>query len=160
MSTSKTNPSRSDVGESPARSAIVRAVTRVSPRARTWCDPVDALQGARNNTSGRRWSISSTENGHDLEARSSSSRPRADSVGKSPMGRIADRLMNMRDSITSLPAQSVWTARTNYAWDIRLMFKRRITNLYVSFCSLKSYVEVNYSGFRKILKKYVSSAFA
>lgn len=75
------------------------------------------------------------------------------------MGRIADRLMNMRDSITSLPTQSVWTARTNYAWDIRLLFKRRITNLYVSFCSLKSYVEVNYSGFRKILKKYVSSAF-
>ncbi|KAF8416475.1 SPX domain-containing protein [Boletus edulis BED1] len=31
---------------------------------------------------------------------------------------------------------------------------RRITNLYVSFSSLKSYVEVNHSGFRKILKKY------
>ena len=76
------------------------------------------------------------------------------------MGHIADRLMNMRDSITSLPTESVWTARTNYAWDIRLLFKRRITNLYVSFSCLKSYVEVNYSGFRKILKKYVPSVFA
>ncbi|KAH0833368.1 hypothetical protein J3R83DRAFT_12469 [Lanmaoa asiatica] len=110
--------------------------------------------GARNIPSGHRWSISSTENGHDLEARPSSSRPRANSVSKSPMGRIAGRLMNMRDSITSLTTQSVWTAGTNYAWDIRLLFKRRITNLYVSFSSLKSYVEVNYSGFRKILKKY------
>ncbi|KAF8547929.1 Sodium/sulfate symporter [Imleria badia] len=32
-------------------------------------------------------------------------------------------------------------------------------NLYVSFCSLKSYVEVNYSGFRKILKKYLKGRY-
>lgn len=63
--------------------------------------------------------------------------------------------MNMRDSISSHPTESVWTAKTNYAWDIRLLFKRRITDLYVSFSSLKSYVEVNHSGFRKILKKFV-----
>ncbi|KAN0092523.1 SPX domain containing protein [Tylopilus felleus] len=110
--------------------------------------------GARNTSSGHRWSISSVENGRDLEPRPSTSRPRANSASKSPMGRIADRLMNMRESIASLPTESVWTARTNYAWDIRLLFKRRITDLYVSFSSLKSYVEVNYSGFRKILKKY------
>ncbi|KAF8442031.1 SPX domain-containing protein [Boletus edulis BED1] len=110
--------------------------------------------GARNTSTGHRWSISSMEHGRDLEARPSSSRPRANSASKSPMGRIAGKLMNMRDSITSLPTESVWTAKTNYAWDIRLLFKRRITNLYVSFSCLKSYVEVNHSGFRKILKKY------
>lgn len=71
------------------------------------------------------------------------------------MGRIAGRLLGMKDSVASLQTESVWTAKTNYAWDIRLLFKRRITDLYVSFSSLKSYVEVNYSGFRKILKKYV-----
>ena len=63
--------------------------------------------------------------------------------------------MNMKGSITSLPSESVWTAKTDYAWDIRLLFKHRITDLYVSFSSLKSYVEVNYSGFRKMSKKYV-----
>lgn len=57
----------------------------------------------------------------------------------------------MKDSITS--GDNIWTAKSNYAMDTRLLFKRRITNLYVSFCSLRSYVEVNYSGFRKILKK-------
>lgn len=160
MSVLRTNPFRNDVAESPARSAFVRAVGHVSPRTRTRRVPVDISQGARNTSSGHRWSISSADNGQDIEARPSSSRPRANSASKSPMGHIADRLMNMRDSITSLPTESVWTARTNYAWDIRLLFKRRITNLYVSFSCLKSYVEVNYSGFRKILKKYVPSVFA
>ena len=75
------------------------------------------------------------------------------------LGRIiADRLMNMKDNITSLPTENVWTAKTNHAWDICLLFECGITNLYVSFSSLKSYVEVNYSGFRKSLKKYVPSA--
>ena len=72
------------------------------------------------------------------------------------MGRIAGRFMNMKGSIASLPTESVWTTKTNYAWDICLLFKRRLTDLYISLSSLKLYVEVNYSGFRKILKKYVS----
>ena len=64
-------------------------------------------------------------------------------------------MSGMRDSVASSShlEASVWTARTNYAWDMRLLFKRRITNLYVSVSGLKSYVETNYSGFRKILKK-------
>lgn len=63
----------------------------------------------------------------------------------------------MKDSVTSsmLLPETVWTARNNYAMDIQLLFKRRITNLYLSLTSLRSYVELNYSGFRKILKKYV-----
>lgn len=60
----------------------------------------------------------------------------------------------MRDSVTSVEDESVWTSESNYARDVRFLFKRRITNLFVSFSSLKSYLELNYSGFRKILKKY------
>lgn len=48
---------------------------------------------------------------------------------------------------------SIWTAKTNYAYDTRVLFKRKITNLFISFTSLRSYVELNYTGFRKILKK-------
>ena len=55
-------------------------------------------------------------------------------------------------SSAQLP-ETVWTSDTDYCWDIRLLFKRRIANLYISASSLKSYVELNYSGFRKILKK-------
>ncbi|TEB31586.1 SPX-domain-containing protein [Coprinellus micaceus] len=52
------------------------------------------------------------------------------------------------------PEPTIWTARSDYAYDTRLLFKRRITNLYIHFTNLKSYVELNYSGFRKIIKKY------
>ncbi|KAJ3795688.1 SPX domain-containing protein [Lentinula aff. detonsa] len=63
-------------------------------------------------------------------------------------------MKDLKDSVTSSGiSETIWTARTNYAYDTRLLFKRRITNLYVSFSSLRSYVEVNRSGFRKILKK-------
>ncbi|KAJ3935290.1 MAG: SPX domain-containing protein [Lentinula lateritia] len=71
------------------------------------------------------------------------------------MQKLANTFSLMKDSVTSSGlSETIWTARTNYAYDTRLLFKRRITNLYVSFSSLRSYVEVNYSGFRKVLKKY------
>ncbi|KAF9230363.1 SPX domain-containing protein [Melanogaster broomeanus] len=122
-----------------------------------------STSGAARDASRHRWSFSSTEGPvGDMDTRaqsrgSLSSRPRADSPSQSPIRRarsLASRLIGVRDSVTSTGSETVWTAKTNYAWDIRLLFKRRITNLYLSFSSLKSYVEVNYSGFRKILKKY------
>lgn len=99
--------------------------------------------------------MSSSEEGADLDASLSSLRRGGPSLrGKSP--RVSVRtLANTWNSLTQsaqLP-ESVWTSDTDYAWDVRLLFKRRITNLYVSASSLKSYVELNYSGFRKILKK-------
>lgn len=42
---------------------------------------------------------------------------------------------------------------------MRLLFKRRIRDLYTAFTNLRSYVEVNYSGFRKIIKKYVFNMY-
>ena len=64
-----------------------------------------------------------------------------------------------KDSVSStlMPNDTVWTAKNDYATDIRLLFKRRITNLYLSLTSLRAYVELNYTGFRKILKKYVAA---
>ena len=35
-----------------------------------------------------------------------------------------------------------------------IMLKRRIVSLYVQLCELKSYVQLNKTGFRKVLKKY------
>ncbi|KAJ6543566.1 SPX domain-containing protein [Mycena vulgaris] len=72
------------------------------------------------------------------------------------IGRLANKLTPdfMRSSVTSSTHENVWTSRSDYAYDTRLLFKRRITTLYISVTSLKSYVEINYSGFRKILKKY------
>jgi len=103
-------------------------------------------------------SLSSSEEGADLDAGLSSLRRGGPSLrGKSP--RVSARtLANTWNTLThgasstQLP-ETVWTSDTDYAWDVRLLFKRRITNLYVLTSSLKSYVELNYSGFRKILKK-------
>lgn len=49
--------------------------------------------------------------------------------------------------------ETIWNSKSAYATDTQLLFKRRITNLYVQTSALKQYVELNYSGFRKILKK-------
>lgn len=62
---------------------------------------------------------------------------------------------NMKDSIASLPSETIWTARTNYAWDVRHLFKCRIANLFVSFSSLNSYVEVNYTGLWKSMSERI-----
>ena len=35
-----------------------------------------------------------------------------------------------------------------------MIYKRRITTLYLTATSLRSYLELNWTGFRKILKKY------
>ncbi|KAL1661977.1 hypothetical protein GGF50DRAFT_117464 [Schizophyllum commune] len=42
------------------------------------------------------------------------------------------------------------------ATDTRFLYKRRITSRYTSFTTLKSFLDVNYSGLRNILKKYLS----
>ncbi|KAJ7112844.1 SPX domain-containing protein [Mycena crocata] len=73
------------------------------------------------------------------------------------LGNIRNSILS--DSSHSHGLQDVWTARTDYATDTRLLFKRRITTLYISVTSLASYVEVNWSGFRKILKKYDKVTF-
>ncbi|KAJ7191148.1 SPX domain-containing protein [Mycena pura] len=99
---------------------------------------------------------------HRLSISSSSSdgfaSPTSPTTPFATLGRLASRLAPdfMRNSVvsTSSALGNVWTSRSDYATDTRLLFKRRITTLYISVTSLKSYVEINYSGFRKILKKY------
>ena len=99
----------------------------------------------------RRYSIASSSEGEgDMDGSLVSTRRRTIS---GTMGKLADTFNIMKGSVTSAMLPDVWSAKTNYAYDTRLLFKRRITTLYISLSSLRSYVEVNYSGFRKILKK-------
>jgi phosphate transporter len=48
---------------------------------------------------------------------------------------------------------TVWISRSQSANDTRMLFKRRILALYLRAVNLKSFVELNQTGFRKILKK-------
>ncbi|EKM57858.1 uncharacterized protein PHACADRAFT_251746 [Phanerochaete carnosa HHB-10118-sp] len=122
----------------------------------------------------RRYSLSSNEDHMDLEASIASLRSQAHqqelsessqlmppagrgkSTSRSPIrsARAMATQLFRKGSVASEAPETVWTARNNYAMDIQLLFKRRIANLYLSLTSLRSYVELNYTGFRKILKKY------
>lgn len=79
---------------------------------------------------------------------------RGGSSSRSPMraARVLASKIFSKDAAPAVP-DTIWNGKSNYAWDIQLLFKRRITNLYLTATSLRSYVELNYSGFRKILKK-------
>ena len=96
-------------------------------------------------------SVPSIEEPRDLEASHISNKgPRG------ALGRLTTTFNNLRDSMVSSSSATeptIWTADSRYAYDTRLLYKRRITNQYISFTNLKSYVEINYSGFRKITKK-------
>ncbi|KAH9902404.1 Sodium/sulfate symporter [Cubamyces lactineus] len=111
----------------------------------------------------RRYSVSSDE--HDLDASIASLEPNGDQPqtsrgpSRSPLVRAKSLANKLKDSListgsTSSQPETVWTARNNYAQDTQLLFKRKITRTYVLATSLRSYIELNYAGFRKILKKY------
>ncbi|CDW97603.1 hypothetical protein [Sporisorium scitamineum] len=51
-------------------------------------------------------------------------------------------------------AMSIWTADNDYAIDMRITFKKRITDMFVAMSELKQFVQLNETGMRKILKKY------
>ncbi|KAG6901962.1 hypothetical protein C0995_006191 [Termitomyces sp. Mi166 len=115
----------------------------------------------------RRRQISSTRRNISREPSSSAhhhhrlSISSVETVDNEGLGGSVSKLANkigdtLRDNIMSNApeVQTIWNSRTDYAYDIRLLFKRKITTSYVAVANLRSYVEVNYSGFRKILKKY------
>lgn len=77
-----------------------------------------------------------------------------DGPPRSPKATISKLANRLRESITLSIPDNIWSSKSDYATDIRLLYKRKITTLYISVSSLKSYVEINQSGFRKILKKY------
>ncbi|GLB44732.1 putative SPX domain containing protein [Lyophyllum shimeji] len=115
----------------------------------------------RNNLTGSIYEPRNTSRPHRLSiSSSSSSTADPDAPPRSPttMAKLANTFGNLgtlSNSFTSAAVpDTIWTAKGDYAYDTRLLFKRKITKIYVALSNLKSYVEVNHSGFRKILKKY------
>ncbi|KZV90857.1 Sodium/sulfate symporter [Exidia glandulosa HHB12029] len=101
----------------------------------------------------RRQSLSQSSAGLDASVESlAAKRARSRSVASRAKSSIKD-LFSLSGSTSGLPF-SIWTSKSDYAADVQVLFKRRITTLYINFSSLRSYVELNYSGFSKILKKY------
>ncbi|KAF8963087.1 SPX domain-containing protein [Flammula alnicola] len=114
--------------------------------------PTISVNTADLSPAQRRQSISSME---EMDASYASLRSPVATRG--PLGKLTSKFNTLRDSLVSTssgPDYTIWTAQSDYAYDTRLLYKRRITNLYIAFTNLKSYVEINHAGFRKIIKKY------
>lgn len=155
----------------------------ISPRRRTKSDgrmhpPPAGLIASMSQDSARsktlrRLSVSSSEDNYDLEASLASLTqiPEGNAIGSSTgdlrgsstsPARARTALANIFNVVkptgsvrsSLIGKDTIWTSKSSYAFDTRALFKRRITILYNSLTSLRAYVELNYSGFRKILKKY------
>ena len=88
------------------------------------------------------------------ERRRSSHGPRKRALSQIISDIIPGQRRDPSPSQSSVLPTSIWNSRSNYARDIRMVYKRRITTLFLHATSLRSYVELNWTGFRKILKKY------
>ncbi|KAI0099125.1 SPX domain-containing protein [Nemania sp. FL0031] len=138
--------------------------TLVQPSA----DQVKRANGPRGSRSA--YSMPSTEDGiedsddDDRDETSALNRPRRPSAG-SAYGR--------RRTVANVRAPTDMTASTELTKSMRrhslgfddyaetaeffsdgIMLKKRIVSLYVQLCELKSYVQLNRTGFNKILKKF------
>lgn len=98
----------------------------------------------------------STAGGSSPDARRRQRRSSDTKKPKSALVTLFDRVRRESFSAGGSPANAngdIWNSDSPHARDTRLLFKRRITTLYNTAVGLRSYVELNYSGFRKILKK-------
>ena len=128
------------VSQVPRGSSVVRNASH-SPDAnrRRRQRSFSASHAHGGESSSRRYSISSDE--------------MPDGPARHGRSRSSGMFGALKDSFTSSVHDTLWTSETDQAYDTRLLFKRKITTLYISLSNLKSYVEANESGFRKILKK-------
>lgn len=112
-------------------------------------DTVDRLNWPRQNSQPPQGPVSSV-----AERRRSSHGNRRRALSQIISDFIPGQHREASRSQTSILPTSIWNSRSNHARDIRMVYKRRITTLYLHGISLRSFVELNWTGFRKILKKY------
>jgi len=68
-------------------------------------------------------------------------------------GLLSASRSEMNSSVGGDKSMSVWTADNDWAIDMRITFKKRITDLFVALSELKQFVQLNETGMKKILKK-------
>ncbi|KAI0876148.1 SPX domain-containing protein [Hypoxylon argillaceum] len=132
-------------------------------------DQVKRASGSRNGRSA--YSMHSTDDGvedsddDDQDETSALNRTRRPSAGSAPGRRRT--LASVRGAATDMTASTELTksmrrhsvafddyAETTEFFSDGIMLKKRIVSLYVQLCELKSFVQLNRTGFNKSLKKF------
>lgn len=82
--------------------------------------------------------------------------PRSQSRGRrTNIGSILFDDRDYGDEADEVQGVGVWAANSDWAIDNKIMYKRRITAVFTSLSELKQFVDLNYTGLSKILKKCV-----
>ncbi|GAA5896517.1 hypothetical protein JCM8208_004221 [Rhodotorula glutinis] len=86
--------------------------------------------------------------------RGGGSRPRLSS--KRGMSRLSNSLLTTEEEglMSGAAGGAVWEGLSDWAIDTRIMYKRRLASLFTTLSELKQYVDLNYTGLSKVLKKY------
>jgi phosphate transporter len=130
---------------------------QLSPRAKHRSRALSDLSSADDHFD-RRGSMSSISSGGGLWR----STRRAHKLGLQPMDPstypewLKDELAKGSDveSASTKHIHYSWKGNTDYATVLRIGMKKRITALWLDLYALKQYVDLNFTAFQKILKKY------
>ncbi|GAA5954427.1 hypothetical protein JCM21900_006807 [Sporobolomyces salmonicolor] len=68
--------------------------------------------------------------------------------------RMSASLLTTEEELGGVGGGGVWDGLSDWAIDTRIMYKRRLAALFTSLSELKQYVDLNYTGLSKVLKKY------
>lgn len=123
-----------------------KEVTRSELFAATDADVEEAMRAARGTA--RRGPVSPSRPPWSASRFSSSRTPRR------PRALSHSTSEDMDTSTRAGGPPSIWTTSRDYVVDVAMLYKRRMTELFTNLSELKSYVNLNQTGFRKILKKY------
>ncbi|PWN89439.1 SPX-domain-containing protein [Acaromyces ingoldii] len=124
------------------------------PRRTSTQGPVRRLSSMFKRRSSYRKSLGIVSTGGDGQATEAGSSARPGDLSASMSRGTGAESEGGACSFAENKSMSVWTAENDWAIDLRITFKKRITNLFVTMSELKQFVQLNETGIKKIVKKY------
>ncbi|BGP13434.1 hypothetical protein JCM10213_008594 [Rhodosporidiobolus nylandii] len=78
------------------------------------------------------------------------------SVSRRALSRLSNSILSAsaHEQAVEDDLAGAWAGLTDWQVDARIMHKRRLAGLFTSLSELKQYVDLNYTGLSKVLKKY------
>ncbi|GAA6022391.1 hypothetical protein JCM10207_004751 [Rhodosporidiobolus poonsookiae] len=70
------------------------------------------------------------------------------------ISKMGSGMLSSHEALGEEDGGGVWDGLSDWAIDTRIMYKRRLAGLFTSLSELKQFVDLNYTGLSKVLKKY------